>query len=126
MSSMSLEQESESIQVSLRLGSDQSQACRTIYEQLPIGEGQTRVLLLHSAMSNEAPVVCSLEIMELEPILTHTYVALSYVWGDPCVAENIMVNGLSFAVTKNLASALRQLRKSCGKVFVWADALCMY
>jgi hypothetical protein len=36
------------------------------------------------------------------------------------------VNGVSFAVTSNLASALRQIRKVFGEVLLWADAICTH
>ena len=62
----------------------------------------------------------------LEPEPSRVYTALSYVWGDAPVTEEISVNGVSFAVTSNLALALRQIRKSFGEVLLWADAICMY
>ena len=105
----------------------QLRACRSIYENLPVDESRTRVLVLHSNASHTAPVSCSLEVIILDPQPSKTYTALSYVWGDASVTEDILVNGVSFAVAFNLASALRQIRKSFGKledVILWADAIC--
>ena len=115
----SIEQPSMSIQTSDRL-----QAHRSIYEQLPVNKSRTRVLLLHSHSSNAAPVSCSLEVMTLDPEPSRSYTALSYVWGDASITEDITVNGVSFAVTFNLAAALRQIRKSFSEVILWSDAIC--
>lgn len=41
----------------------------------------------------------------------HKYIALSYVWGDASITENITVNGKAVPVTTNLASALERVRK---------------
>ncbi|MCJ1437399.1 hypothetical protein MMC27_006786 [Xylographa pallens] len=113
-----IKQHSMSIQASDRL-----QAYRSIYEQLPVSESRTRVLHLHSHPSNATPVLCSLEVMTLDPEPSRAYTALSYVWGDASVTEDITVNGVSFAVTSNLAAALRQIRKSFGEVILWSDAI---
>jgi hypothetical protein len=53
------------------------------------------------------------------------YMALSYVWGDAKDTVSIYFNGQEVFVTKNLASALRQLRDPTGVHKVWADALCI-
>ena len=106
--------------------SDRARACHLVYERLPVNKTRTRVLLLHSHASNEALVSCSLEVMMLDPEPSRAFTALSYVWGDASVTEDIAVNGVSFAVTSNLASALRQIRKSYGEALLWADAICTH
>ncbi len=106
--------------------SDRLRAYRWVYEQLPVNESRTRVLVLHSHSCNTAQVSCSLEVMTLDPGPSRAYMALSYVWGDAAVTEDIIVNGVSFAVTSNLALALRQIRKSFREVLLWADAICTY
>ena len=116
-----IEQKSRSTQAS-----DGLRAYRSLYEQLPVNESRTRVFLLHSHSSNAAPVSCSLEVMRFDPEPSRAYTALSYVWGDASVTEDIIVNGVSFAVTSNLASALRQIRKGFGKVLLWVDAICTH
>jgi len=62
--------------------------------------------------------------MRLDPEPDRAYTALSYVWGDASVTKDIIVNGVSFAVTANLELALRQIRKSFGEVVLWVDAVC--
>ena len=103
---------------------DRLRAYRSVYEQLPLNRSQTRVLRLHSQLSNAALVSCSLEVIALDPEPSMVYTALSYVWGDASVNEDIILNGVSFAVTSNLASALKQIRESFGEVLLWADAIC--
>ena len=89
-----------------------------------MNESQTRVLRLHPDLSNATQVSCSLEVMTVDPEPSMVYTALSYVWGDACDTEDITLNGVSFAVNFNLASALRQIRKGFGGIFLWADAIC--
>lgn len=114
-----IEQKSSSTQASNEL-----RAYRFVYEQLPLNKSQTRVLRLHSQPSIATIVSCSLEVMTLDPEPSIVYTALSYVWGDASVTEDIIVNGVSIAVTTNLASALKQIRKAFGEVLLWADAIC--
>lgn len=114
-----IEQKSSSTQASDRL-----RACRSVYEQLPLNKSQTRILRLHSQPSNATIVSCSLEVMTLDPEPSMVYTALSYVWGDASVTDDIIVNGVSFTVTTNLVSALKQIRKAFGEVLLWADAIC--
>ncbi|KAM7198709.1 Heterokaryon incompatibility protein (HET) domain containing protein [Naviculisporaceae sp. PSN 640] len=53
------------------------------------------------------------------------YTALSYVWGDPNDTIPILVNGVDFAATKNLVSALRALQHDEEIVTLWVDAICI-
>ncbi|KAJ1328245.1 stage V sporulation protein K [Microdochium nivale] len=57
------------------------------------------------------------------------YLALSYVWGSSEGKEEIILNGHSFMVGRNLYSALRRLRQSTevrfAKLKVWIDAICI-
>lgn len=114
-----IEQKSSSMQASHRL-----RACRSVYKQLPLNKSQTRIFRLHSHSSNATILSCSLEVMTLDPEPSMVYKALSYVWGDASITEDIIVNGVSFAITSNLASALKQIRKAFGQVLLWADAIC--
>jgi hypothetical protein len=53
------------------------------------------------------------------------YEALSYTWGDPSVTVPIFINGYTFQVTTNLASALRHLRDKRQDRALWVDAICI-
>ena len=115
----SMEPETKSTQAS-----DPLQASRLVYEQLPVNESRTRVLVLHSQTSDAAVLSCSLEVITFDPEPSRVYTALSYVWGDASITEDIIVNGVPFAVTTNLASALQQIRRTFGEICLWADAIC--
>jgi len=52
------------------------------------------------------------------------FCALSYCWGDPAVTREILINGKSCQITKNLESALRHLRAK-GYSRLWVDAICI-
>ncbi|KAI8659127.1 HET domain-containing protein [Fusarium sp. Ph1] len=61
-----------------------------------------------------------------------TFVALSYVWGDPNITEAISLDNQPFQVTKNLAAALKHIRGNCkSEQFpnrvqsLWVDAVCI-
>lgn len=66
-----------------------------------------RVLELLPGYSEEI-IRCHLVDISLED--QFPYEALSYVWGDPKVTENILVDGHVCSITVNLARALRRLR----------------
>ncbi|KAI1801676.1 HET-domain-containing protein [Daldinia bambusicola] len=56
------------------------------------------------------------------------FVALSYVWGDPSLRRDIIVDGVCVSVTASLEGALRELRHHSRiqqGFFVWVDALCI-
>ena len=55
------------------------------------------------------------------------YEALSYAWGEDTLHSNyqISLNGLTFAVTRNLEAALKALRKKHRNRVVWVDAICI-
>jgi hypothetical protein len=75
------------------------------------------------------PVECCLHTVSLDD--NPTFTALSYVWGDPSITENIIVNGHMKPVTTNLEMALRHI-KTHWETFepnrnfrLWADAVCI-
>ncbi|KAH7232092.1 heterokaryon incompatibility protein-domain-containing protein [Fusarium solani] len=63
------------------------------------------------------------------------FMPFSYVWGDPTDTKPIKVNGMSTAVTRNLADFLKQTRASLLDILTkgswdkpaifWADAICI-
>lgn len=77
-----------------------------------------------------ATTSCKLHTVQLDA--APRYAALSYVWGDASVTENILVDGQAVAVTVNLASALRHIRGCWERLGyeptgfrLWADAVCI-
>ena len=117
-----------------------------LYEALDPGRSEIRLLEILS-LSNDDPVLkCRLVVASLED--NPSYIALSYVWGDPSVTENIVVNGSIMAITSNLASALQTIRNTMvvdgdrrkqeapasvrtggsdttSSIRLWADAICV-
>ena len=53
------------------------------------------------------------------------YEALSYFWGDPSARSPIKCNGSRLDVTRNLKSALRDLRRPDTPRILWIDAICI-
>ncbi|KAF6823184.1 heterokaryon incompatibility protein [Colletotrichum plurivorum] len=84
--------------------------------QLCPGKREIRLLKIEDNFQ----VSCNLHIVSLDD--DPYFIALSYVWGDPSVTEEIVLDGVKTAVTTNLASAL----KHADQFRIWADAVCIY
>lgn len=105
----------------------------SIYTPLDRNHSQIRLIEILPCNIAEDKVRCVLRTAESGP--DACYAALSYVWGDPNVTEEIIVNDIVFPVTTNLASALRQFEKtgfptdgaksSCKITRLWVDAICI-
>ncbi|OCL09407.1 hypothetical protein AOQ84DRAFT_274772, partial [Glonium stellatum] len=54
-----------------------------------------------------------------------SYQALSYAWGSQNVTRPIRLDGDVHAITFNLESALRRLRRQREIIVLWVDALCI-
>lgn len=62
--------------------------------------------------------------------LTHAstsvpYRALSYTWGPRSGQENILINGKSLRIRRNLWNFLRVARQEYSQVWFWIDAICI-
>jgi hypothetical protein len=96
-----------------------------LYENLQLGDGEIRLLSLKPDVNEQSQISCGLHRLRLENCAGR-HVALSYVWGDPSTEEVVTVNGLALPITKNLASALRALRKTLNVPCpLWVDAICI-
>ncbi|KAF5682982.1 heterokaryon incompatibility het-6 [Fusarium circinatum] len=103
----------------------------------PLNKDKREIRLLEILpITPDDKVNCKLHTVLLTPDLYYT--CISYVWGDPNITEDIVVDGVTRQVTVNLATALRHLkqhwidieRKSdpeldTSKFRLWADALCI-
>ena len=103
----------------------------TIYKKLPHSEDSTfsRLIVLYPGSPND-DLRCYLEPWEVpmgsfKPSSMALYVALSYAWGDPTETESIWCNDIPSKITRNLAAALRSLRREESALVVWADAICV-
>jgi hypothetical protein len=95
----------------------------SLYRPLSDTSPEIRLLTLRAANSTHATIECGLHCAFLDD--KPEYTAISYVWGDPSITENIVVEGCVLPVTVNLASALRHLRTVFGQITLWADAICI-
>lgn len=97
----------------------------SIYSPLDAGKREIRVLTIDEQTSEDSLVACSLKVVSLddEPCFT----ALSYCWGAPKPAGEILLDGNAWPVTPNLAAALRHLRntKDAETTPIWIDAVCI-
>jgi hypothetical protein len=87
-----------------------------------------RILVLHPGSTMDE-IKCDLiqkidltqaSLGELSP-----YEAVSYVWGKEENPDFIVLCGCRFAVTRNLAEALRYLRYPSSNRLLWVDAICI-
>jgi hypothetical protein len=85
-------------------------------------DDEIRILHLLPSTDVDSEIQCKLTREKAGP---RTYIALSYVWGDPTPAQPILLNGTTAYVTPNLSAALRQLRQSTRVLRLWVDALCI-
>ncbi|KAI0893985.1 heterokaryon incompatibility protein-domain-containing protein [Annulohypoxylon nitens] len=97
---------------------------------------QTRILRIDPATQFDKPVICTLlvadviayeglGVVEEDGPKEIPYEALSYTWGAPVFSLPVQINGIEFFITENLDSALRHLRLSDSKRYLWVDALCI-
>ncbi|KAK4175844.1 heterokaryon incompatibility protein-domain-containing protein [Triangularia setosa] len=72
------------------------------------------------------PINCQLWAAPFHGAATAGYFALSYVWGDASITEEITVNGLPFQATRNLVLALKWYSRSEYVSHpIWVDAVCI-
>lgn len=110
---------------------------RPLYEPLNSGRQEIRRLKLLPPPQNDTRSHCELITHSLLDNPEDQYIALSYVWGDPNITKEIIVNGVSVPVTINLAAALRSIQLHLSPAsasegesldlpqYLWADALCI-
>lgn len=103
-----------------------------LYRPLDSTRREIRLLEILSQTPEQA-VICKLHTVSLDS--SPYFVCLSYVWGDPSVTEEIVVDGTPRKVTANLAAALKHAKKhwieaqngsgDASTFRLWADALCI-
>ncbi|KAM3071600.1 hypothetical protein ACMFMG_009476 [Clarireedia jacksonii] len=81
-----------------------------------------RLLILEPGAKGEIPT-CTLRHVTFRQ--RPKYEALSYTWGDETQRQNILLEGHSVSVTKNLYNALCGLRRTSEPRQLWADAICI-
>lgn len=94
-----------------------------IYQQLSTEKREIRLLTVERVASTSSPLQCSISKTSLDNC--EKYVALSYTWGDENDTVPLELQGQTLHVTRNLASALRNISQMVKKLVIWADALCI-
>lgn len=98
----------------------------TIYEKLPVGPGQIRLLTISTKKDGEeddAQLRCTLKTVPLDGKTRYT--ALSYTWGHESDIVDIVVNEEPFEATANLHAALEHFRNNQVPTTLWVDAICI-
>lgn len=84
-----------------------------------------RVLTLQPAATQYDPLFGSLNTIHLDSPSRPSYETISYVWGKPVLSDIIILDGTIHWLTRNLASALRRVRRKKESRVVWADQVCV-
>jgi Heterokaryon incompatibility protein (HET) len=94
------------------------------YREL-LDEEQIRIIELLPGAKDDV-IQCSLS-SELRQGTENTYDAISYVWGDDNMTEDIICDKKTLSIKVNLASAIRTIRNKAphGSKRLWADAICI-
>ena len=72
-------------------------------------ESRPEIRLLDIVSSGaDANPECKLSVASLED--KPKFTALSYIWGDASITEDILLNGCSISLRANLAAALRHVK----------------
>ncbi|KAM0248644.1 hypothetical protein ACHAQJ_009386 [Trichoderma viride] len=93
-----------------------------VYKALESPNSEIRLLKLLPGTGSQK-VQCHLSASPLSDL--PAYQPLSYCWGPQTNLVEILVNGESFLVTRNLAAALRRLRQPKASCILWVDAICV-
>lgn len=75
-----------------------------------LDESRSEIRLLEIFPSIEEDETLKLQLHTVSPKDDPKYTALSYVWGDPAITENVILNGKIITIGANLASAMRHLQ----------------
>ena len=102
-----------------------------LYSALDQNLQEIRLLTVED-VAGSSEIACRLNTISLDH--NPQFTALSYVWGDPALTQDIRINDQTFPVTVSLASALRNVKAHRSRAFPdrnprsfrpWADALCI-
>ncbi len=118
--------------------SGQMEDQRTSLEYRPLGDSEIRLVSFKKDHGGSSPFELQLEHFESPRV--PSYIALSYVWGDPNNSHPVNVDCRGINVTQNLYDALlhiselssifeeglsRQSESGQAELFLWIDAICI-
>jgi hypothetical protein len=92
----------------------------------PLNEHALEIRLLEILPTENVKLECRLRTVLLA--INPTYTALSYVWGDSEITEEIIVNSIKIGVRPNLASALCNVESNWDfdePFRLWTDTICI-
>ncbi|KAJ4299110.1 hypothetical protein N0V90_004354 [Kalmusia sp. IMI 367209] len=95
----------------------------SIYKQRILSGRTFRLLFIHPAQHYEQQLQCSCLPFAIDD--APSFEALSYVWGRPTPAVEVLCDGEPISIQPELASALSRLRLQQHTRIVWADAICI-
>ncbi|GAP87509.1 putative heterokaryon incompatibility protein [Rosellinia necatrix] len=93
-----------------------------VHSALQSHSSEIRLLELLPGSSKEK-MQCRLSTFPLSSL--PAYQPLSYCWGSQTSLTEILVNGKSFFITRNLAAAFRRLRRPDVSSILWVDSICI-
>ncbi|KAG4436129.1 hypothetical protein IFR05_008408 [Cadophora sp. M221] len=104
-----------------------------MYTYNPLSRPESiRILVLQPSEDHTAPLLCDLVHDDRHQILLDIeqkrgYEAVSYTWGDPIFSHEILCGeeNARLAITPNVDSLLRHLRKTSKPRRLWVDAICL-
>ncbi|KAE8408896.1 heterokaryon incompatibility protein-domain-containing protein [Aspergillus pseudonomiae] len=82
-----------------------------------------RLLTILPAWKSEAPMRCSLRVASLDTF--PEYEAISYVWGDIRERNDILLDGQTIPVPRNVRRILQRLRFCMKRRVIWIDFVCI-
>lgn len=87
----------------------------------------SRVLVLQPGDKADLKLSGRLEDLWMIGGHSESYMALSYVWGEPNFTDVILIEGKRLAITNSLGAALRRLRPPAGHppLRIWVDQICI-
>ncbi|KAK8060762.1 Heterokaryon incompatibility protein 6-OR allele [Apiospora saccharicola] len=96
-----------------------------IYNSLSLRQNQFRLLKLHPASVQQAPILIDLFNVDDESSELPEYDAISYRWGDPNNRRPLTANGKQILVTSSLHTALAYMRDKLLTKILWIDGVCI-
>lgn len=99
----------------------------------PVGDRETRIMVIEPSSEPNAPIVLSLKVVSLDsaPLTDNvqedeeskiSYNALSYAWGTPEDTKEVTCDAHTIAVTANLHAALRRVREKIGQSGFYSES----
>lgn len=94
----------------------------SIYDQLPVSDGQFRLLqVLYGNYDDDLDTKLAVHDLSSRP----SFHAISYTWGSSDEVMSLNVNGSSHGISPNAAAAIRSCRHERKLVLLWIDQVCI-